>query len=202
MEQLLNKLSKEFDEVDGWIRIVDADWIADDLRVTLSILLYENAEAELWEISCSGVVEEFLNSECVETLTVSSESPMLKPFTEPEVDLAFSENACDPSFLLGVVFTSCMEIFGRAEYISRFLNQKATIKGIVSSSYGILGRFPVSVASRIVDLLAGQPIRINILPEHMPKRWNGSEHISYPKLLVLNIGNSYVIAEQFSAIRA
>jgi hypothetical protein len=202
MEQLLDRLREKFDESEGWIRIVDADWMADDLRVTLSILLYEDAEIELWEVSCEGVVEESLSGEGVEILSISSESPLLMPFTEPEVDLAFSENACNPAFLLGIVFTCCMEVFGRAEYISRFLNQKATIKGIVNSSYGILGRFPKSVASRIVEALIGQPIRVNTLPERMPKRWNGSEHISYPELVVLNIGNSYVIAEKFSAIRA
>lgn len=202
MEELLKKLSAEFDDSEGWIRIVDADWVADDLRVTLSVLLYEDTEPELWEISCSGVVEESLNSEGVEILSISSESPLLMPFTEPEVELMFSENSCTPAFLLGVVCTSCIEILGRAEYLPRFLNQAATVSGIVSSHFGQLGRFPESVASRIMETLIGQPIRINALPGRMPKRWNGSEFISYPELKALEVGNSYIVAEQFSAIRA
>jgi hypothetical protein len=202
MEEILNKLRAEYDESEGWIRIVDADWFADDLRISLSILFYENSEPELWEVSCSGVVEESLNGEGVDNLSVSSESPLLKPFTEPEVDLMFSENTCSPEFLLGVVCTSCIEILGRAEYISRFLNQAATVSGIASSRYGKLGRFPESVASRIVHALVAQTIRINALPGRKPMRWNGSEFISYSALKVLEVGNSYVIAEQFSAVRA
>lgn len=202
MEELLDRLSAEFDESEGWISIVDADWVADDLRLSLSVLFYENVEPELWEVSCLGVVEESLSSECVETLSISSESPLLKPFTEPEVELMFSQNTCAPAFLLGVVCTSCIEILGRAEYIPRFLNQAATVGGIVSSRYGQLGRFPESVGARIIEALSGQPIRINALPGRMPKRWNGSELISYPELKVLEIGNSYVVAEQFSAVRA
>lgn len=202
MEDLINRLEAEFDDSEGWIRIVDADWIADELRLSLSILLYENAQPELWEISCSGVVEETLQGESVGNLSVSSESPLLKPFNEPEVDLMFSENACAPAFLLGIVCTSCMEILGRATYIPRFLNQPATVSGVVSSRFGLLGRFPESLGLRIVEALAGQPIRINALPGRMPKRWNGSEFINYPSFKVLEVGDSYVIAEEFSAARA
>ena len=178
------------------------DQFADDLRLSLSILLYENAEPELWEISCSGVVEESLNGEGVETLSLSSESPLLKPYTEPEVELMFSDNTCAPEFLLGVVCTCCIEELGRAHYISRFLNKSAIASGIVSSRYGQLGRFPESVAWRILQALIGQTILIKALPGCMPKRWNGSELISYPVLRVLEVGESYVIAEKFSAVRA
>ena len=202
MEELLGRLNAEFDESEGWIRIVDADWVADDLRLSLSVLFYEDAEPELWEVSCFGVAEESLSSKGVETLSISSESSLLKIFTEPEVELMFSENACVPAFLLGVVCTSCVEILGRAEYIQRFLNQASTVGGIVNSRYGQLGRFPESIAARIIDALNGQPIRIKALPGRMPKRWNGTEFISYPALKALEIGKSYVIAEQFSAVRA
>ena len=202
MEELLERLSTEFDESEGWIRIVDADWVADNLRLTLSVLLYESTTPELWDISCLGVIEESLSSEGGEILSVSLESPLLKPFTEPEVELTFSENTCAPAFLLGVVCTSCIEILGRAEYISRFLNMAPTVNGIVASGYGQLGQFPESVASEIINSLIDQPIKIKALPGRMPKRWNGSEFIIYPELKALEIGNSYVVAEKFSAVRA
>jgi hypothetical protein len=202
MEELLERLKAEFDDSEGWIRIVDADWVADDLRISLSVLFYEESEPELWEVSCNGVIEESICSEFAENLTVSKESPLLKPYSEFEVELMFSENKCVPAFLLGVVFTSCMEIMGRAEYTPRFMNQQATVAGISSSAYGLLGRFPESVAARILAALKGQPVRISALPGRMPKRWNGTEHVDYPKLQVLKVGSSYVIAEGFSAIRA
>lgn len=202
MEELLKKLEAEFDEAEGWIRIVGADWFADDLRINLSLLLHEDAEPELWEISCTGTVEESLTSEFSETISVSSSSPLLCPFIEPEVELMFSDNTCSPSLVLGVVCTSCVELMERAEYIQRFTNQSAIISGIVSSRYGMLGRFPESVAERIVQLLSGHPINIKALPGRMPAHWNGSEFIPYPKLKALKIGSSYIIAESYHAIRA
>lgn len=79
------------------------------------------------------------------------------------------------------------------------MNQKATINGIVSSRYGLLGRFPESVATRILEFLKDQPIRINALEGRPPRRWDGQKFLGYPPLKVLEIGSSYVIAEQFSA---
>lgn len=201
MEELLNKISELLDDSEGSIRIVDADWFSDDLRLNVSVQWNDDAEPELWEISCAGVVEESLCSEHVSNVYVSGDSPLLKPYAELEVDLMFSENECPPALLLGVVASCCMEVMGRPEYIVRFLNQRATVSGIVSSRFGLLGRFPESIGSRIVAQLTGQPIRINSLAVSQPKRWTGSEFILYPPLQVLSMGESYVIAESFSAVR-
>ena len=141
----------------------------------------------------------YLTAELVDKLTLSSNSPLLKTFNEPKFDLLFSNNTCSSEFLLGIIFSSCMEIMGRAEYISRFLNQPALISGITSSRYGKLGSFPESVALRIMALLENQPIQISALKIGLPSEWDGREFKIYPSLNVLEIGESYVIAEQFFA---
>ena len=199
MEELLRRFAQEFVDADGWIRILNAGWIEDTLDLELEILFYPEAELETWHLSCSGVVKASVSFEGTEILGLALESPLLKPYTEPEVDLMFSENECTPAFLLGVVCSSCVELFGTAAYVSDFMNQKATINGIVSSRYGLLGRFPESVATRILEFLKDQPISINALEGRPPRRRDGQKFVGYPPLKVLEIGSSYVIAEQFSA---
>jgi hypothetical protein len=88
---------------------------------------------------------------------------------------------------------------GKAETVTRFMNGMATINGVTASEYGLLGRFPQSLAVRILESLADKPIKAHALPGRIPTKWNGNEHLSYPPLQVLEIGTSYVIAEQFSA---
>jgi|GEM_PF-6694221 len=202
MEELFSRLELEFDEAEGWIRIIDADWYADDLRLNLSISMHEESQPEVWEVSCYGVVEECINSVGVETVSVSEESPLLMPYREIEVDPMFSGNHCDPGYLLGILFSNCIEVFGRAEYLHRFLNQSPTVDGIVASKYGTLGPFPRSLADRILQTLKDQPIRVNPLEGSLPKRWTGTEFIAYPRLKALEVGASYVIGENFSAERA
>ncbi len=202
MKELLNRISTDFDEADGWIRIVDADWIADDLRLNLAIHFNDASESELWELECEGVVDEFLCSQGTEVITLRRDSPLLKPYVEPEVEIMFSENSLAPEFLLGLVCSCCIEIMGKPEFISRFMNMRPTVQGIVSSGYGLLGRFPESVAAHILRALKYHPIKVNTMPGRMPKRWTGTEHVSYPSLSALEIGDSYVIAEHFSASRA
>lgn len=202
MEELLERLKANFDDADGWIRIVDADWFFDDLKISLSINFNDGQPTELWEIDCNGVIEESICSKSTGTLTLSSDSSLLKPFVEPEVQVVFSENALDPALLLGVVCSCCAETLGRTTYISRFMNLNPTINGIVSSKFGSLGRFPESVANSILAVLKEQPIKISKLAGHMPKRWTGTEFVSHPTLMALSIGESYVIGSQFFASRA
>jgi len=62
MKESLESLNENFDDAEGWIRLVDADWFADDLRLNLSIQFHDDRDPEFWEVSCSGVVEESLRS--------------------------------------------------------------------------------------------------------------------------------------------
>lgn len=202
MNNLLDKLASQFDEAEGLIRIVDADWYADDLRLSLSISMCEDSEPELWEVICVGVVEESINSNGEETCSLSTESPLLIPYCETEVNLMFSENSCDPALLFGLVASACVEVLGRVGYLHRFLNLEPTISGIASSKYGTLGQFPKTLANRIVQMLSGQPIRVNPIDSGLPKLWTGTEFVNYPPLVAFELGSSYVIGENFSAERA
>lgn len=201
MITLLAALEAHFDDAEGGIRIVNAEWCEDDLELMLSITYHDDREAELWSISCHDVVEESLCSEWATGLEVSAHSPLLKPFLEAEVPLMFSRNEMVPEALFGIVCSCCIEVVGRMECLARFINGKTVAHGICGSPYGLLGRFPASVASHILDALQDKPIQVNALAGLMPKRWNGTEHVPYSHLQALEIGQSYVIAERFNARR-
>ena len=202
MKDLLESLNENFDDAEGWIRLVDANWFADDLKLNLSIQFHDGRDPELWEISCLGVVEESLCSSGTEALSVSSNSPLLKPFLEPVVDIMFSQNLIESDALFGIVCSCSIEVMGRLESVTRFINAVPTIRGICSSNYGLLGRFPQSLAARIREALINKPIITNALPGGLPRRWYGSKYVDYGRLKALAIGHSYVIAEQFAACRA
>ena len=114
----------------------------------------------------------------------------------------FSENSCKPESLLGLLFSSCFEVFEKSEYLARFLNQKPTVNGIVASKFGTLVRFPKPLTDKITEALVSQPIRVNPIEIGPPKHWTGTEFIDYPSLSVFELGVSHVIGESFSAERA
>lgn len=201
MEELLSKLDSYLDEAEGWIVIVSANWHTDDLVLRLSVSMQNETTPEFWDVSCIGVVEESISSVGEELLSVLSESPLLIPFIEPEVDLFFSENECNAAKLLGLISSCSVEVFGKSSYIDRFLNQKPISNGIVSSKFGKLGRFPKPLAEEIMRVLSTQPIQIKSIEIGLPKLWTGSEFITYPKLQALELGSSYVVGEQFTAVR-
>ena len=201
MEELLSKFDSYFDEAESWVNIVGANWHTDDLVLRLSVSMQSETTPEFWDVTCIGVVEKSLTSVGEELLSVHSESPLLIPFTEPEVDLFFSENECNAAKLLGLISSCSVEVFGKSGYLDRFLNQEPISNGIVSSKFGKLGRFPKPLAEEIMRVLSTEPIRIKSIETGLPKLWTGSEFITYPKLLALELGSSYVVGEQFSAVR-
>lgn len=199
MEELLKKLAFDFDEAESWVRIATAKWCANDLYLSLEVTIHDESQPEIWEVRCKGVVEQSISSIGDDTLFVATESSLLIPYRETEVDLMFSENSCNPASLLGLVSCACVEVLEKAEYLHRFLNQKPTVNGIVSSRFGKLGRFPRPLANKIMQVLKDQPIRISPIDVGLPKQWTGGEFIGYPSLAVLELGSSYVIGENFSA---
>ena len=201
MKELIQKLDTDFDDAEGWIRIVAAAITGDDLTLKLSIKFGDDCDQEVWEVVCRDRVEESLCLDLADTLVVSAHSPLLKPFMEAEVPIMFSENSLAPEALFGIVCSCCIEVMGRPDSIARFINATPTIDGISSSRYGLLGRFPESLAARILDTLKDKPIKANSLEGFRAKRWDGSKHVEYQDLQVLEIGSSYILAQRFSAHR-
>jgi hypothetical protein len=187
---------------DGWVRIVDASWFDDELKLEVAIHFDGDRPAELWEIACAGVVEELICSGGAAGLTLSADAPCLKRFSEPEVSITFSDNDMLPEVLLALVTSCCYAVMGGLGCLERGLNGAPSLDGIASSRYGLLGRFPATLAARIVDALKDRPIRVGTLTGRLPQRWDGIAHANYPPLQVLELGRSYVIGQQFHAQRA
>jgi hypothetical protein len=196
MKELLEKLEANFDRSEGWIQIVAAEWGEDDLLLTLFVQFHGDHKPEFWRITCSNVIKESLCSNGTGSLAISSCSPLLKPFVEREVDITYFQNELSRESLFGIVYSCCMEVIGRPDHIPGFVSQLPTAGG-----YGLLGRFPESLAMRILEVLKNHPIVANASPGNFPKHWNGSQYVDYPPLQVLEIGQPYVIAEKFSACR-
>jgi len=202
MKQLLKLIETEFCESDGWFRVVSADWTADELRLDLSICLCEEKEPQLWEITCESVYKELIVSEFADYLSMESSHPLLVKYKEPEVDLSFSKNRICPNELFGIVLSTCFKYLGEHP-VAELINQSVSSDGICSSKYGILGRFPESVANEICRIVQDKDISIKQLQSYTPKYWDGEQHKEYPSNLeALIIGGSYVIGTNFSAVRA
>lgn len=142
MQALMDVLAEDDD--DGWIRIVDASWFGDELKLEVAIQFDDGRPSELWEIACAGVVEELICSGGAEGLSLSAEAPCLKRFLEPEVSITFSDNDMSPEALLALVTSCCYAVMGDLDCLERGLNGAPSLDGIVSSRYGLLGRFPAT----------------------------------------------------------
>jgi hypothetical protein len=200
MKKLLERIANDYDDADFGARLVKVICIDDELKLLVAIHFHDGIEPEVWEIQCTGVVHQSLSTGFAAEISESAKSALLLPYIEPQLSIMFAPNTMAPEALLGIVCSCCVETMGRADFITQFINGSATVSGIVSSAYGLLGRFPQSLAANILAALRVQPIQAHALPGFMPGSWNGSEYQPYPALRALNIGGSYVIAERFTAV--
>lgn len=200
MNELFARIGEDFWEGDGWVRIISADWLADELRLEISIKLGGLDKPEVWEINCGKVFEERLRSECSNSFFLTNDSPVLIPYKDKEVKIAFSENNLPANELLGIVTSTCFKCLGSTANISDFINTQPTSDGICSSKYGLLGIFPERVADQLLETLSALDIKVNKFGSFLPTYWTGGEHAPYPdSLKVLFIGSSYVIGSDFHA---
>ncbi|MDT0602350.1 hypothetical protein [Thalassotalea castellviae] len=195
MDELLSAIDEHFDEAEGWIRIVDADWYADDLRVTLSVKMHDDDHPQLWEVECLETVEELISSYGSEALLLTANSQRLYPYKAERFDIFFSKNECIPGELLGILTSICAKIFGNITYLHRFLNLKPDVDGIVSETSGKLGNFPKPVMEELVVKLKEYPIVLSVISTGNPKKWNGNEFKEYPSLKSFEIWTSQTLLD-------
>jgi hypothetical protein len=201
MEELLKAIEADFDEAEGWIRIVDANWYADDLRVTMSVKMHDDDYPQLWEVECFGTIEEQLSSCGSESILLTENSPKLSPYNAERFDVFFSQNECNPVELLGVLTSICANVFGNITYLQRFLNLQPNVDGIVCATSGKLGSFPKPFVEALTLELKNYPIKLSVLSTGKPKKWNGKKFEDFPTFQSLEIGKNYIIACSYIAER-
>lgn len=184
-------------EHSGGVVLAEASWEEFALRLKLRVELGNDAPARFWTVRVDHSYHERLTSEWTESVYLGREHPSLIPYTRPESDVYFTENALSARELLGAVSIACACELGEWHAPSAFLNEGLGLAGGRCGAHGLLGRFPNPVVSRIIKELAGAPIAPVVLNERAPSFWNGSAWVSYSLAAEAFVfGNCFVVGER------
>ena len=191
---------------------VDADVGAFERRggdAVLTIRLYEHSQqdaVQTWSVECESVRAYSIQPGRTDAdhISIHTEAPELWTYTEAQASLFCSgvpAGAADAA--LGAMYRAYAETVGEASASMPFadgLNALASLYG----RHGVVYNGPLPLARAYAEALEAVGVETSIVtsPE-TPTVWNGSAHVertSGPLLLVC--GDSYVIAEAFSASRS
>lgn len=194
--------SPMFEDDGGSVRIISADWFADDLHLDLAVSPHDESPAQFWELELGAVREEAISSAEEDNFIVTQSHPVLLPYKEDSLNVFFKGLAVAPLQLEGLILEAHLSVVGEWLPLSKFINAMGLSK-IVREQFGLLGRAPESLARRYLQALESAGVHGTLTDKFPPKRWTGTEWVAEsPELKAVIIGKSYVICESISANRA
>ena len=193
-EGLLDLLSGDWREDDPWIRLLSASQTGEQLELMISVLLHSGKPTEQWVIGCVGVVEERLSFQGADFLDATQTDSCLIRYHERKVSIYLPKTRVERHVLLGIVCDCHTRVVGGVDGIDQYLNPALTM-GSGNEIFGLLGSFPESVGVQVAAELEKLNVAVKLAV-------STSSTNTSKQLFALRFGESFVVAESFSARRA
>ena len=194
--RFLEVVSHESFAGSGSVWLGRSSWDKESLALSLFIEPRKGEPHQRWKVRVRHAVEERLSGEWGNHVYVGGEHPGLIPWVEEEVEVYFARNRLSAPAILGIAAAACATTLQDFYPVSRFLNGGLGLLSGECGGYGLLGRFPRSVASAIVDAIPSDSLSVRVLNPRLPKYQDGNEHKPYPSTLeIFTFGKTYVIGD-------
>jgi hypothetical protein len=197
--RFLEVLAHEWFASSGSLWLEQSTWEEEALVLSLVIEPWEGEPHQKWKVRVNHAFEERLSGAWADDAYLGTDHPGLIPWKEEEVDIYFTQNRMPAREVLGIAAAACACALEDFYPLTRFLNAGLGLLGGECGSHGLLGRFPGSVASAILDALPSDLVSVQALNRRPPSYWDGAEHRPYPSTLeILTFGNSHVVGAGFT----
>jgi hypothetical protein len=197
-EAFLSILSSADFEHSGYIVLQEYRREEESLRLKLRLDYRGSSPATFWNVHVKQSLHECLTSDWADRAYVGRDHPAFAPFRESECDVYFTKNELPAREVLGTVATACAMELGEWHPVTNFLNEDLGLLAGQCGPHGLLGRFPHSVARRILSQFSGLPIEPVLLNEMPSRYWDGGGWVEYSaQTEVFVFGGSFVIGEGF-----
>lgn len=200
LDAILNSI--EFED-NGSINITGTDWYSDDVRIEFVIRTGIEQDSQLWEVQIEATRSDLIKSEHFHSMSLSFDHPLLWPFKQFQTNLYFARKTEQPF----EVFFKLSEVHQElcAEWIpfGSVINSGVPTLKLLTSGAGMLAKGPLKLLSGYKTVLEQYDMGPTFAGGHEPKRWTGKEFIAESSnLKVLLLGNSFVVADNFTFARA
>ena len=194
--------SVDFEE-NGCLHITSADWCAGDLILHISVKTGIDDEHELWQVEVSSVREELIKSAYCESIALLDDHPLLWRYLSMQGCLYFGRPTKNVHELSMRVYDAHVKLTSGWYDLNTFINKNISLVELCSSQSGLFAEGPMEVLQEYKGQLDYFEMNPSIVDVHSPKRWSEGQWVDETNtLVVLIIGDSYVIAEHFIFSRA
>jgi hypothetical protein len=174
------------------MRIVDAHWSGRRLILRADIWMGE-AHHSAWKLRFSGVVEQSLSVVVECGLNIWREHPVLDQHMRRREFLHFGRSPDNLDEVIGQLWRAHVGVVDDWIPFDRYLNHEVPLAELLASGSGLLATGPDFLIAAYEGVMERVGCRPSRLPLPTPPRLTHG--------LVAHFGESYVVAEQFTAQR-
>ncbi|MBK9517383.1 MAG: hypothetical protein IPO09_08535 [Anaeromyxobacter sp.] len=187
----IESLTRRGDELDLVVRVVEAD-----------------ARSQTWSLSLGSVREHRIELGWCDELALGDDHPLLWTHVDAQASLYFSKPAPNPTAAAGRIWDRHQRETGGWVPSHRFLNSEVPLVALLGWGAGLLATGPLRLLSAYGEELDALGISWSLAGQRPPMYWKpaseafmagGAWLIEDQRLLLLTLGQSYLVAARFSA---
>ena len=196
LEQILQTV--EF-ENNGWIKLMRLEQLNETLLLDVEINTgSEDHDHQNWRICCTKPHDFHIERELIYDVEVVRDHVLLWKNYQPSTSLFIKGRIEDYRSVIGALYEKHIEVTGGWYSFGDFdLSDQAS--RVLAAGFGLLARGPSTLVQAYAAILEKYGFDVSMLKHGLPEYHELGGYDYNDELLVLLLGNSYVVAQGFSA---
>jgi hypothetical protein len=195
---------EKYDTEDYDFYVAGADYLTDVfvLDFILDIQNSEGAIFQVWTVEATGYRKSIISFEPDYHISLENNHPLLWEFNDTQCELYYSGECKNIEKLFYSLYSAHKEMVGKYQDFNIFFEKDANDIQPLQYTKGFLAKGAKTLMEKYAACLKDNGLDFAIIGERQPTYFDGEEHKPESKdLKVLIIGQTYIIAEQFSFTR-
>lgn len=202
----LNDILEEYAEDEYNLYVTKVDYSGDNLFIDFVLQVqninHKGASIQRWTIEASGEKKNHISFSSANFIEIIDDHPLLWEFADTQCELYFIGECKDPAKLFYDLYATHKRTFRTYQCFNIFFGEGTNYFKPFQYSNGLLTKGSKKLMELYADCLKRNGLGFSIIGERPAKYWNGEQFISEDtSLKVLFLGDTYIIAKEFSFVR-
>lgn len=202
----LNDIFEEYAEDEYSLYVTKAEYSGDkfiiDFALDVQDINEKGAISQKWTIQASRHKKNQVSFDFTDFIKIEDDHPLLWEFTDTQCQLYFTGQCKDPAKLFYDLYVTHKRIFGKYQCFNISFGEETSYFTLFKYSNGLLTQGSKKLMKKYASCLRQNELDFTIIGERPAMNCDGEQFtLERVDLKVLFLGDTYIIAEDFSFVR-